>query len=94
MPPANDPSEDYEQVVDQRSERGKQKQAMREQNCRNYAAHIKENLCRKQDACEMNAELNLIGRESFHEPAHELRGEDFRDDSPDNHDGGHHADDD
>ncbi len=42
----------------------------------------------------MNAELDLLRLEAFHEPAHKLRREYFRPNRPHNHHRGHHRDDD
>ena len=57
MLPHHHTAENNENVVDQRSKGGKQKQAVGKQHGRDNSANIKENLCRQQDASEMDAQL-------------------------------------
>src|ERR1700757_4289947 len=76
----NHSTQNDEQVVNERTERGKQKEPMRQQHGRNNATDVEENLRRQQNPGQADAQVDLVGRESFHEPAHELWREDLRGD--------------
>ena len=94
MPAAGNSAENDEYVVDQRSERGEQKQPVREQDGGHDSANVEENLRGQKNAREMNAKVDLIRLEVFDEPAHELGRVDFREDRAHDHYRGHDRDDD
>ena len=94
MPSANHSSSDDEHVVEQRPECRQKKQPVREQDCRDDAADVKEDLCGQQNAGQMDSQVHLRGREAVKHPAHELRREDFGEDGAHDHDRSHDRDDD
>ena len=64
MPSSCHASQNNEHVVNQRPERREKKQpVLGEQHRRDHTADIEEDLRREQDSCQMDAQLDLIGRE-------------------------------
>src|SRR5579885_1228045 len=94
MMSADHAAENDEQVVDQRAEGGEQKEPVREEDGGDDSSDIKEDLGRQENASEMDAEVDLVGREILYVPVQELRGEDLGENCADDHHGGHHRDDD
>ena len=94
MTAANHSSGNDEHVVKQRPECRQKKQPVREQDGGDDASDVKEDLCRQQNAGQMDGQVDLRGRETAKHPAHELRREDFSEDGAGNHHRGHDRDDD
>src|ERR1700733_4304112 len=94
MPSADHSSGNDEHVIEQRSEGGEEKQTVREQDGGDHSANVKENLCRQQNAGEMDGEVYLCERETAKHPAHKLRRKNLRENGACNHHRSHHGNDD
>ena len=69
MAATDDSTENDEDVVQQRSEGGKQKEPVREKDGGDNASDIKEDLRGQQDACEADCEVELVSSEAVEHPA-------------------------
>ena len=69
MAATDDSTKNDEDVVEQRSKGGKQKEPVREQHGGDHASDIEEDLRGQQDAGETDCEVELVSGETVEHPA-------------------------
>ena len=89
---ADHPTHDDEQVVEDGAERRVQKHPPREQHRGNNSASVEEDLAGQQNAREMNAQLQLVGRKVREDKPLQLRREDLQQHRAQAHHRGHDGD--